>query len=63
MAVRMLIGPARGVGNAQADDAAHAVWAQQRGVPGDGCAPVVADHHRLLLAQRLHQADDVADQV
>lgn len=32
-------------------------------MPGDRCAPVVADHHRLALAECMHEANDVADRV
>ena len=55
--------PARPERHAEADDAAEAVGAQQRGVPGHRRAPVVAGDHRLLGTERIEQADHVADQV
>ena len=56
-------GRARPERDAQADDGAEAVGPQQRSVPGDRRAPVVAGDHRLSLAERVEQADHVADQV
>ena len=49
--------------HAEADDSAHAVGTQQRGMPGDRRAPVVAGHHGRLRAEGVDQPDDIADQV
>jgi hypothetical protein len=53
-----------GIGaEAQPDHAADPVRPQQGRLPGDRRAPVVPGHHGLLLAERVHQRDDVAGQV
>src|SRR3954453_8630487 len=49
--------------HAETRDSREDVGTEQRRMPGDWCAPVVADDHRLALAERLHQADYVADGV
>mgnify|MGYP003553748557 CR=1 FL=1 len=51
-----------GEGNADAHDAGAPVGMQPGERPGDRCAPVVADHHGLLLAIGIDHADDVTDQ-
>ena len=56
-------GTARAVGHAQPDHPADPVRPQQRGVPGHRRAPVVPGDDRLLLAERVHQPDDIAGQV
>ena len=54
---------ARPVRHAQRDHAPEPVRPQQRGVPRDRSAPVMAGDHRLLLAQSIEQTYHVADQV
>jgi hypothetical protein len=55
--------PTRCIGHAEADHAAKAVGAHQRGTPRHRCAPIVAGDDRLLGAERIEQPDHVADQV
>src|SRR5215470_16100033 len=50
---------AAGIWHAQEADGAEDVGPQQATEPGDRRPPIVADDHRLLLAQRLHQPHDV----
>ena len=54
---------ARAVGHAKADDRAEPVGAQQRGVPGDRGAPVMAGDDRRLGPQRVEHAHHVAHQM
>ena len=49
--------------NAQARDGGENIGPEQRGVPGDRRAPVMADDDRLLFAERRDQRDHVADSV
>ena len=49
--------------DAERGDGAEAVGAQQRAVPRDRTAPVVADDDRGVDAARVEQADDVADEM
>ena len=49
--------------HAQPDHAAEAIRPQQRGVPCDRRAPVVAGDDRGRLAERVEQPDHVADQM
>ena len=53
----------RGIGgHAEARGRPNPFGVQQRGVPHDHGAPVVADEHRLLRADVVQQADEVAGQ-
>ena len=47
--------------NAQAGYLAEHIRAKHGGVPGYRCAPVMADNHGLLFAERGHQRDHIAD--
>ena len=54
--------PRRQERHAHPHDAPHQVGTEQRRVPHDGRAPVVADDHRLRCAQSADERDDVAHQ-
>src|SRR5207237_10777807 len=49
--------------HAESSYATQPIGAKQRGVPGDRRTPIMSDHDRTLLAKRIEQSDDVADQV
>jgi hypothetical protein len=54
---------AREIGRVDADHGLDAMRSEQRHLPGDDAAPVVSDHDRLLDAERVEQAGEIADQM
>jgi hypothetical protein len=42
---------------------AEQIVAHQCEIPSDRAAPMVTDHDRALLVERIHQSDDIADQI